>query len=57
MIQWLAVWSAGVLNRVVVRSHGRTVFEQVTGHRMKSPLALFGEAVMWRRKRHPGALN
>ena len=57
IVQWLAVWAAGVLNRVVVRSHGQTVFERVTGHRMKSPLAMFDEKVMWRKKRHAGALN
>ena len=57
VLQWMAVWAAGLLNRVPVHSHGRTVFEYVTGHRMKSPLAIFGEAVMWRRKRHGGALN
>ena len=53
----MAVWAAGVLNRVPIRSHGRTVLEHVTGHRMKVPLGVFGEAVMWRQKRHPGALN
>jgi hypothetical protein len=57
VLQWMAVWSAGVLNRVPIRSHGRTVYEFVTGHRMKVPMAIFGEAVMWRRKRHSGALN
>ena len=57
VLQWMSVWAAGILNRVPIRSHGRTVYEHVTGHRMKVPLAIFGESVMWRRKRHPGALN
>jgi hypothetical protein len=29
-LQWMAVWAAGILNRVPTRSHGRTVFEFVT---------------------------
>ena len=57
VLQWLAIWAGGVLNRVPVRSHGRTVHEFVIGHKMKTPLSLFGESVMWRKKRHSGALN
>ena len=36
VLQWLAWWSASVLNRVAVRSHGRTVFEHTVGHCMKT---------------------
>ena len=46
-----------MLNRVAIKSHGRTVFEHTTGHHMKTPLCSFGEAVLWRRKRHSGDLN
>ena len=46
-----------MLNRVAVKSHGKTVFEHTTGHRMKTPLCAFGEAILWRRKRHVGSLN
>ena len=38
-------------------SHGRTVFEDATGHRMKTQLSCFCEAVFWRAKGHVGALN
>ena len=54
MLQWMAWWAAALLCRVPIKSHGRTVYEYVTGHVMKAPLACFGEALMWRRKRHPG---
>ena len=57
VLQWCAWWSASLLNRVVVKSHGRTVFEYTTGHRMKVPVSCFGEAVLWRRKRSAGAMN
>ena len=33
------------------------MFEYATGHRMKTPLSCFGEAILWRAKRHAGALN
>ena len=57
ILQWCAWWSASLLNRVAIKSHGRTVFEYATGHKMKTPLAMFGEAILWRAKRHVGALN
>ena len=57
ILQWCAWWSASVLGRVEVKSHGRTVYEYVTGHRMRSQMAMFGEAVLWRSKRQPGELN
>ena len=57
MLQWCAWWSASLLNRVAIKSHGRTVFEYATGHRMKSQLSCFGEAILWRSKRRVGALN
>ena len=41
----------------MVQLIGRTVFEHVTGHRMKTSLAIFGEKVAWRSKRNAGALN
>ena len=57
VLQWLAWWSASVLNRVAVKSHGQTVFEHTVGHRMKTPLCAFGESLLYRTKRHIGALN
>ena len=52
VLQWLTWWSASVLNRVAVKSHGRTVFEHTVGHRMKTPLRAFGESMLYRTKRH-----
>ena len=49
--QWMAWWSAGLINRVAVRHHGRTTHEYVTGHKMKLPIACFGETLLWRRRR------
>ena len=57
MLQWCASWAGSVMNRSAVKSHGRTVYEYVTGHRMKCQLAMFGESVLWRAKRHSGNLN
>ena len=57
ILQWCAWCAASLLNRVAIKSHGRTVFEYATGHRMKTQLACFGKAVLWRAKRHAGALN
>ena len=57
VLQWCAFWAAGVLNRSAVKSHGRAVFEYACGHRTKIALARFGEAVLWRAKRHSGDLN
>ena len=57
ILQWCAWWAASVLNRVAVKTHGRTVYEYITGHRMKTPISCFGEAVLWRRRRSAGNLN
>ena len=53
--QWLACWLASLLNRVAVKSHGRTVFEHSIGHRMKNPLCTLWKAVLFRTERHFGA--
>ena len=47
IFQWCVSWAASLLNRVAIQSHGRTVFEHATGHRMKTPVSCFGEAVLW----------
>ena len=57
VLQWCAWWAASSLGRVAVKSHGRTVYEYVTGHRMRNQLSMFGESVMWRANRYAGDLN
>ena len=57
LLQWLAWWSAGLLNRVMVRPHGRTTHEYITGHKMKLLVACFGETMLWRRKRETSDLG
>ena len=57
ILQWCAWWAASFLNRVAIKSHSRTVLEYAAGHRMKTQLSCFGEAVFWSAKRHAGALN
>ena len=57
MLQWCASWAGSVMKRSAVKSHGRTVYEYVTGHRMKCQLTMLGESVLWRAKRHSGNLN
>ena len=57
ILQWMAWWAAGLLNRVAVRHHGRTTHEFITGHKMKLPVAIFGETLLWRRKRETSELG
>ena len=57
ILQWLAWWSAGLLNRVAVRHHGRTTHEYIIGHKMKLPVASFGETLLWRKKRETSDLG
>ena len=57
MLQWMAWWSASLLNRVAVRHHGRTTHEFITGHKMKLPLPCFGETLLWRQKRSTSNLG
>ena len=57
ILQWMAWWAASLLCRVPVKMHGRTVFEYITGHKMKTPITCFGESVLYRKKRHIGELN
>ena len=53
----MALWAVPLLNRVAVKSYGKTVFEHTAVHGMKTPLCASGEAVVWRRKRHSGSLS
>ena len=48
---WCGHWAANVLARVRVRDTGRTAYEHVTGHRMRTAIACFGEKVWFRRRR------
>ena len=56
ILQWAAWWAAQVINRWAVRRRGRTAFEYAKGHKTKSPVACFGEQLLWR-KRKGGSLN
>ena len=40
-----------MLARVAIRSSGRTSYEHVVGHRMRTAIACFGEKVWFRRRR------
>ena len=51
LLTWCAWWSAALLHRVQVRPNGRTAYEMYTGHRFKTPIAAFGEKIMWRKSR------
>ena len=42
---WLVLWASEVLLKFVVRPCGRTAYEKITGHRVKHPMAMFGETV------------
>ena len=42
ILQWMAWWAGSLLCRIPFKSHGRTVFDYVTGHKMKAPISCFG---------------
>ena len=44
--QWCGHWAGNALTRVRVQGSGRTAYERITSHRMKAPLACFGEKVV-----------
>ena len=48
---WCAWWAAGLLNRVKVTTTGRTPYELYTGHKSRTPVAAFGERILWRQPR------
>ena len=48
---WCSWWAAALLNRVNVKTTGRTPYELSTGHRAKTPIVAFGEKVHWRESR------
>ena len=45
LMGWLVSWSSEVLNRVRVRSNGRTAFEMATLHKVRHKVMAFGEKV------------
>ena len=51
LLTWCAWWAAALLNRVQVQPNGRTAYEMYSGHRAKTPIAAFGERIMWRTPR------
>ena len=53
----MAQWAAGLFTRFAVRHHGRTAHEYATGHKTKLPIAIFGETILWRKKRTAADLN
>ena len=57
ILQWAGWWASQIVNRFVVRRHGRSAYEYATGHKTKSPVTCFGEKILWRRKRSAEALN
>ena len=57
ILQWFAWCTASLLDRVSINSHGRAVSEYAIGHCTKAQLSCFGEAMLWRAKRHVGALD
>ena len=45
LMGWLALWSGKVLMKFKVRESGRTAYENITGHRVKHPVVMFGETL------------
>ena len=52
ILQWCAWWSAGILSRFRMGTSGRTPYEIATGHRSKTPIACFGEHILYHKKRN-----
>ena len=42
------MWAADLVLRFTVRENGRTAFENITGHKCKSPCFMFSETIMFR---------
>ena len=57
LLQWCAWWAAGILSRFRVGTSGRTPYEVATGHRSKTPIACFGEHILYHKKRNIAGLN
>ena len=44
---WLVACAAEVICRYKIQSHGRTIYENVTGHKGLQPIAIFGEFIIF----------
>ena len=42
---WLVLWAGEELLKYKVRESGRTAYENITGHRVKHPVGMFGETL------------
>ena len=45
LMVWLVLWAGEVILKYVVRPSGRTVYEQISGHRCKHPVVIFGKVM------------
>ena len=50
LMGWLVLWAGEVLLKYKVRESGRTAYENITGHRVKHPVVMFGETLNFKLK-------
>ena len=50
LMGWLALWTGEVLMKYKVKENGRTAYEEITGHRVKHPVVMFGETLNFKLK-------
>ena len=52
LMGWLVLWAGEILFKYKVRESGRTLYENITGHRVKHPIVMFGETLHFKLKQH-----
>ena len=52
LMNWLVIWAGEVLLKYKVRESGRTAYENITGHRVKHPVVMFGETMNFKLKQN-----
>ena len=52
LMGWLVLWAGEILLKYKVRESGRTAYENMTGHRVKHPVVMFGETLHFKLKQH-----
>ena len=50
LMGWLVLWAGEVRLKYKVIKSGRTAYENITGHRVKHPVVMFGEALKMKAK-------
>ena len=47
IMQWAIRWAANLISNYQIGEDGKTAFERIKGRKCRSPLAMFGERIMY----------